>query len=309
MNLTRRKWLWLAVAIVVIAIVATLVYRWTRPRYDTAAKLVGLLPQADAAVFYADVAALRHSGYLQLLESTQSAQEPDYQRFVSETGFAYQRDLDAVAVASLPNQTFVAARGRFDWQRLTRYAINHGGKCDDRYCQLPATKPDQWISFFPIKSNVLGLAVSGDPRAAYSLLPREGAPELATPQFPVWAQIPRRVLDHPDALPPGAQVIARALSSASQVTLGITEAMPGAADSALNVRLIASCASNAAANDLRDHLAQLAGFFRGFAAHNKPNSGAPDLAGLLASGTFGAAEHNVVGNWIVPRSVVEALFE
>lgn len=309
MNLTRRKWLWLSVAIVVIAIVTTLVYRWTRPRYDTAAKLVGLLPQADAVVFYADVAALRHSGYLQLLESAKGAQEPDYQRFVSETGFAYQRDLDAVAVASLPNQTFVTARGRFDWQRLTKYAINHGGKCDGRYCQLPATKPDQWISFFPIRSTVLALAVSADPRAAYTLLPREGAPEVTTPQFPVWAEIPRRVLDRPDALPPGAQVVARALSSASQVTLGITEATPGTADSALNVRLIASCPSDTTANDLRDHLAQLAGFFRGFATHNQQHSGEPDLAGLLASGTFGAAEHNVVGNWTVPRSVVEALFE
>lgn len=309
MNRIPRKWLWLAVAIVVAATVAALAYRWARPRYDTAAKLVGLLPQPDAVVFYADVAALRHSGYLQLLESAKSAQELDYQRFVSETGFAYQRDLDAVAVASLPNQVFVTARGRFDWQRLRKYALNHGGKCDGRYCELPATKPEQWISFFPIRSRVLGLAVSADPRAAYSLLPREGAPEVATPQFPVWAQIPRRVLNHPDSLPPGGQVVARALSSASQVTLGIAEAMPGAADSALNVRLIAACPSNAKANDLRDHLTQLAGFFRGFAAHSQQHSGGPDLAGLLASGTFGAAESNVVGNWIVPRSVVEALFE
>lgn len=299
----------MAVAIVVLATVATLVYLWARPRYDTAAKLVGLLPQADAVVFYADVAALRHSGYLQLLESAKSAQEPDYQRFVSETGFAYQRDLDAVAMASQPNQTFVVARGRFDWQRLAQYASNHGGTCDDHYCQLPATKPDQWISFFAIRSGVLGLAVSADPRAAYSLLPREGAPEPTTPQFPLWAEIPRRVLDHPDSLPPGAQVVARALSSASRVTLGITEATPGIGDSALNVRLIASCPSDVVANDLRGHLSQLAGFFRGFAAHNQQHSDGPDLAGLLASGTFGAAGHTVVGNWIVPRSVVEALFE
>jgi hypothetical protein len=308
-NLTRRKWLWSALAILVVAISATLAYQWTRPRYDTAAKLVGLLPQTDAVVFYADVAALRHSGYLQLLESAQSAQEPDYQRFVSETGFVYQRDLDAVAVASQPNQIFVAARGHFDWRSLSKYAINHGGKCSDRYCQLPATKPDQWISFLPIQASVLGLAVSADPRAAYSLLPREGAPEFATPQFPIWAEIPHRVLDHPDSLPPGIQVLARALSSASQVILGITETAPGTADSALNLRLVASCPSDAVANDLRDHLAQLAGLFRGFAAHKQPQSGGPDLAGLLASGTFGAAGQDVVGNWTVPRSVLEALFE
>jgi hypothetical protein len=303
-----RSWPYLVAALALAAAVIIFLYQATGRTYATAAKLTALLPQADAVVFYADVAALRNTGYLQFLESAKSSQEADYQRFVSETGFAYQRDLDSVAAASLPNQFYVVARGRFDWSKLIQYAVRHGGKCQNRYCRLPASQPGKWLSFFPIRSRVLGLAVSSDPQAAYTLLPREGAPDAQTPPFPLWAKIPHRVLDDPGSLPPGVQVVARALSSASTVTFGVNQASPSQPASALDVRLIAGCDSATTANNLRDHLSQLTHLFRGMSARNTdPN--AADLGKLLSTGAFLVEGQNMVGEWVVPRSVVDSLFD
>jgi hypothetical protein len=304
-----RNWPYLIVALVLAAGVIVFVYQSTGRQYATAARLTALLPQSDAIVFYADVAALRQCGFLQFLEATKGGQEPDYQRFVSETGFSYQRDLDAVATAAVPNQFYAVARGRFDWQKLIQYAVNHGGKCQNRYCWTPSSQSGKWLSFFPIQSEVIGVAVSPDRQAAYSLLPREGSPDTQTVNFPVWAKIPQRILTDPTSLPPAAQVMARALSSASSVIVGANQASPTAPGSALDVRLIAGCDSETIANNLRDHLTQLARMFRGMAAHNPPAAGSPDLGRLLASGTFLVDGHTLLGDWIVPRSVIDSLFE
>lgn len=297
------------VAILLTAAVALFVYNSARPRYATPARLVGLLPQSDAILFYADVAALRHSGFLKLLETAKSAEDPDYSRFVAETGFAYQRDLDALAVASAPNQLFAVAKGRFNWQRLIQYAGGHGGHCKNRYCQAPASQPGKWISFFPVQSDIIGVAVSADANAAYELLPREGAPELHQPEFPVWAEVPRRILDHPDSLPPPVQVVARALSSASSVTIGLDQAPSSTPGSALNIRLIAVCESEIAANNVRDHLAQLTTMFRNLIARNQPPPATADLARLFTSGVFLTKGQNVDGDWLVPRPVLDSLFQ
>ena len=309
MNKALRSWPYLVAALVLAAGIIILVYQSTGRSYLKAAKLAGLLPQSDAVVFYADVAALRQSGFLQFLESSKGTQEPDYQRFVSETGFSYQRDLDAVATASLPNRFYVVPRGRFDWSKLIRYAINHGGRCQNRYCWTAASQPGKLLSFFPIRSEVIGIAVSSDPQAAYTLLPREGAPDAQTAAFPLWAKIPQRILNDPNSLPPAAQVMARALSTASTVTFGVNQASPATPNSALDVRVIAGCDSETIANNLRDHLIQLTRMFRGMTARNPPLAGSPDLGRLLTSGTFLVEGRNLIGDWVVPRSVVDSLFQ
>ncbi len=309
MNKALRNWPFLIVAILLTAAVIIFVYNSTQPRYATPARLVGLLPQSDAVLLYADVTALRHSGFLKFLETAKSAEDPDYQRFVAETGFAYQRDLEAIAVASVPNQFFAVARGRFNWQRLIQYAGGHGGHCKNRYCQAPASQPGKWISFFPVRSDIIGVAVSADANAAYTLLPREGAPELHTPAFPVWAEVPRRILDHPDSLPPAVQVLAHALSSASSITVGVSQAPSSARNAALDIRLVAVCDSEMAANNVRDHLAQLTTMFRNLIARNQPPATTPDLARLFTTGVFLTKGQNVDGDWLVPRPVVDSLFQ
>jgi hypothetical protein len=295
-------------AVLLTAAVIVVVYKSARPRFLSPARLVGLLPQSDAVLFYADIGSLRRSGFLKFLEAVKNSEEPDYRRFVAETGFAYERDLDAIAIASVPDQVFAVARGRFDWRRLIQYAGGHGGRCKNSYCQVPTSQPGKWFSFFPVQSDVIGVAVSADRNAAYALLPREGAPELHTPSFPIWAEVPRRILDQPGSLPPAVQVLAHALSSASSVTLGINQVSPSASGTALDISLIAVCDSEIAANNVREHLAQLTSMFRNLIAHNQAPVSTPDLARLFVSGAFRTEGQNVHGDWVVPRPVLDSLF-
>ena len=309
MNKAFRNWLFLTVGILLTAAVVAFVYNSARPRDSKPARLVSLLPQSDAVLFYADIIELRRSGFLKLLETAKNAEDKDYRQFVAETGFAYQRDLDAIAIASVPDQLFAVARGRFDWQRLIEYAGGHGGHCKNRYCQAPASQPGKWLSFFPVRSDVVGVAVSADPNAAYELLPREGAPSQNTPEFPIWARVPRRIFDRPDSLPPAAQVLARALSPASIVTIGIAQPSPAAPNGPLDIRLIAACESELAANNVRDHLAQLTSGFRNLIASNPTPLNTPDLARLFTSGAFRTEGQYVNGDWLISRPVFDSLFE
>jgi hypothetical protein len=302
----NRWWQPVAFAVVLIAVVVTALYFYLRPRYDTADKLVSLLPRSDAAVFYADIRTLRTAGILRSLEGAKGTQEPDYLRFVSETGFAYDRDLDAIAIASVPNQLFGVLRGRFDWPRLGQYATRNAGSCHNAYCQVPASKSGRWISFFPIRANVMGIAVSSDPSAAYALLPRRGAPVLASPDYPAWVQLPQRILAKPDVLPPALQVFSRALSSASEVTLAIDGAGQESGGGPFVIRLFAGCDSEARANAVREHLSQLTGMLGRLESRGVKTS-EPGVGTLLASGTFRTVNRQVEGAWRVPAALIDSL--
>jgi hypothetical protein len=308
-GLKSRQWVWLALLFLSIAGGIALAYYFLRPQYRTPGRLVGLLPRSDAVLFYADVDALRRSGFIQRLQGAKSLEDPEYQRFVQETRFSYQRDLDALAVASLPNQTFAALRGHFDWRRLNQYALHQGGSCHNTYCQVPAGTPGRWLSFFPIRSDVMGLSISSDPSAAYQLLPRHGAPEIQVPAYAAWVILPRRLLNDPKSLAPGEQIFATALSSASQVTLGLTQDESTGRPADLMLRLKADCESAAKAEAAQHHLEQITGILKAVAARQKSSSTAPDLTGLLASGTFRAVNTSVEGFWPISQETVDSLLK
>jgi hypothetical protein len=302
-----RFWRPAALALLVTIGVVAGIYYYLRPQFVTAAQLLSLLPKSDAVVFYADLKVLRETGVLKSLDGSKSTQEPDYQHFVADTGFSYSRDLDAVAVASVPNQLFAVLRGHFDWTRLSNYAKQQGGTCQNAYCQLPGTKPGRWISFFPIRSDVMGMAVSPDPTAAYTLLPRRGVPVTEPPAYPAWVQVPKRVLDDPHDLSPALQVFARALASAEDVTFGITGAPENPAEVYL-VRLVAQCASDPEASGIRDHLSQLTRLLQSLNDRQpKQQPPADDLAQILVAGKFRTENHNAVGEWHIPRSFFDSL--
>lgn len=249
---------------------------------------------------------LRVAGVLSSLEGAKSVQEPDYQRFVSETGFAYERDLDAVAVASLPNQIFAVLRGRFDWKRLNAYAVKQGGTCRGSYCQVANPKSGRWLSFFPIRANLMAVAVSPDTNAAYSLLPRRGAPAFLAPPYPAWVQVPRRILDNPESLPPAAQVFVRALSPASEVTFGVERA-PDRPQTGILVRMMAQYDSDKEAQAISEHLSQLTRLLGSLASKGGPATADQGLRDLLASAAFIAGDRQVKGEWRLSRSFLDSV--
>jgi hypothetical protein len=302
---TFRIW-WPATLLLLLAALLGAAYLYLRPQYKEPKQLVSLLPQSDAVLVFADVQTLRMAGFLKTLSTAGNLEEADYRQFVSETGFAYERDLDAAALAFVPNQVFAVLRGRFNWPQLEQYAARHGGSCHKSYCQVPGSKPDRWVSFFPVQSQVMALAVSSDPKAAYNLLPRRDAPQNPTPSYPAWARIPKRVLDHPEVLPPAAQVFATALSAASEVDLGVQGST--ASETAFNIRLTAQCPSATEAAAVRDHLSRLTVMFRSLLKQSsQTGAGNEGLETLLASGSFQLIGNGVEGEWRVSKTLIDSL--
>ena len=92
---------------------------------------------------YIDVAALRKlqtSPFAAILglAGAGPAEDKEYAKFVSDTGFDYTRDLNAVAIALWPtglessskstdeNRVLAVAEGRFDQQKIKAYALRTG---------------------------------------------------------------------------------------------------------------------------------------------------------------------------------------
>jgi hypothetical protein len=94
--------------------------------------LLELMPSNATGVAYLDLQALRKSPFLAELYAwaPQTGVDADYTEFMKATGFNYERDLDRVAIAvwEFPRETlFLAlAEGRFDRNKITRYAMQSG---------------------------------------------------------------------------------------------------------------------------------------------------------------------------------------
>jgi hypothetical protein len=132
---TRRTIFWLAA----LAAVGTAVYFYAGRGQPAPESGSGAWPPLLKSVgtefeyvFYADAAAVRDSPlFSRLLASLPAPEEsPDYKAFVAATGFDYSRDLDRLAVWTrrAPDrlQLFALAEGRFDRERITRYALRTG---------------------------------------------------------------------------------------------------------------------------------------------------------------------------------------
>lgn len=102
------------------------------PAAVAAPSLIEQLPAGASAVVFVDVAALRGSSFANELAglAPTPAQDPDYTEFVRATGFDYSRDLDQAAIAlwpqSSPTSVFALAKGRFNHNRIERYAERTG---------------------------------------------------------------------------------------------------------------------------------------------------------------------------------------
>jgi hypothetical protein len=100
------------------------------------ADVLALLPSDSAVLLYADIAALRDEPLVQRLAAMAPAVAPgtDYAEFIAATGFAYERDLDRVVLASSsaptaqapPSHVVAIADGRFDRQKIEAYALRTG---------------------------------------------------------------------------------------------------------------------------------------------------------------------------------------
>lgn len=275
---------------------------WYRSRSLTMVSLLRRLPAEDALVVYIDFSELRRGGILQLLDGSKAGEDPEYQRFVSQTQFDYRNDLDAAIVAFAPTGRFLLLKGRFDWKSLHAYVESRNGECFNSLCRMTGSAPDRRISFFPVRPNLMALAVSPDQVAASRLSsPAPGPdPDLEVPSAPVWLSIPTSVLKSTDSLPAGTRVFARSLEQAETVTLAFAPEGQG-----LAARLDVRCRNDRDAADLASQLTRTTSLLREMMEreHQKPNPA--DLSGVLTSGAFRNQGRRVVGHWPIGPAFVQ----
>jgi hypothetical protein len=275
---------------------------WYRSRSLTPATMLKRLPTDDALIVYIDFAALRSGGILQLLDGSKVGEDPEYQAFVRKTDFDYKQDLETAIVAFAPNGKYMLLKGRFDWKSLAAYVRASDGLCNNSFCRMVGSTPDRRISFFPVQSNLMALAVSPQEDAAHRMSDIDPRPDQEVPNAPIWISIPPAIVSSGQSLPAGTQMFARSLKRAQAVTLAIVPES-GRFAAKLNVR----CGSDSDANDLAAELNKTTALLRELITkeHQTPNPA--DLSGFLTSGAFRSQGSRVNGYWPMERALIENL--
>jgi hypothetical protein len=298
----RNHIYWLGPALVAAFLLIPVV-DWYLARPFTTTRLLQRLPADNALVLSVDFQALRRAGILQMLDGAQAGQDPEYQSFVRKTNFNYQRDLDRALVAFAPTGKFLLLEGRFDWPRLRAYAAEQGGRCERDLCRMQGTMPERQISFFPLRSGVMALAVSPDASAALRLAaPAPGTPAVP-PASPVWLSVPVATLRSGDTLPAGTRMFAHSLAEAESVTLAF-----GPDGRHMAAKLDVLCRNEIDAADAALELTRVTSVLRQMIARENQNPNPADLSGVLAAGSFTSGGKRVYGYWPIERSFVENLF-
>jgi len=292
-RIASRRW-WAALVLAAF-IAAGAVWWFWRGRGPSLVKLIAHLPAGESTVVYLNVATLRRAHVLDAIAGRPELEEPDYKRFVEATGFNYRTDLDEVLAAFLPNEAYLLVRGRFDWARLERYVTANGGSCIERFCQLQASTPGRYLSFFPLTGSVMAFASSPNPWAAQAL--RETHPQSAAnlPQGPVWISIPTSRLRASQRLPAGTRLLASALAGVDRVTLHAELAVDG-----LSAHLTADCDSESTALQIATRFREVTQLLRSLIQRENQQPNPRDLSAVLLSGEFGTEGRRMWGRWKIP---------
>ncbi len=261
------------------------------------AALLRRLPSDGAVIVSLDFGELRQAGVLRIFGGSKVAQEPEYRTFVGQTGFDYLNDLDSALISFHPSGVYFLLRGRFNWKALEKYAAREGGNCRDSFCRVAGSVPERKVSFFPLRKNVMALAVGADASAA-SRLETVRSRLAEVPGDPVWSLIPIAALKRNGGLPPATAAFAQALDGAQSVVLAA-----GPEGTRVAVRLDATCGSAAQAAALATRLRDITAHLRDAVATPDPK----DLGGVLAAGAFEQKDVHVLGRWPVERAFLESL--
>ncbi len=274
--------------------------------FSGAARLMRCLPLDGAVKVYIDFDQLRANGLLDLLAGAKSAEEADYRKFVEDTGFDYRSDLDGVAAAFVRGDIYFAVRGHFDWARLSAYAHAQQGQCRDTICSMPASQPNRFVSFYPLASTVMALAVSSQEQGVTRIAPLESPASSAIPSAPVWISAPSFAFTNLKNLPAGSSVLSP-LADAQEAAFRI-QAAPGAGgNAAFEIVLDAPCATPEIAAEVARKFTATTELLRSMLQRDRITPNPADLSGVLVAGRFESRASHMTGTWPIDRRFVEAL--
>lgn len=305
MAFTQRvsSWFLVLVAATVAAGILGLVV-WNRwGRSPSLESLLGRLPDRHALTVHINFAELRKAGLAELMASTPVAEDPDYLGFVTESGFDWKIDLDAVTATKAGDDWYCFAVGRFDMEKLRNYAISRRGICRNGICSVPGTTPGRQISFYPAGPRMLALASSKSPLAVYNLQ-RKPNPEWVggVPQGPAWVSLNGSILEGDPALPAGGRLFGKILAGTERTTFSV---VPGAAG--LEVRMRSFSSDPAGAGNIKVQLEGVTKEFKSYFGRLGQPASPADLSGLLLAGEFGINGNEVTGRWPVHEEFLKKL--
>jgi hypothetical protein len=261
------------------------------------------MPSSDGLVMWVDFAALRRAGLLQLLAGAKGAEDPEYQSFVYATRFDYMNDLDS-ALAAFPRAggAYMLVSGRFDWKSLRGYVTRENGQCVNSLCRVTGSTPDRHISFLPLRSDLMAMAVSTDPWAVSELAGPRPAPYPAMPTGMVWLRFPGSLLKSATSLPEGTALFARILEEAPMVLISFAPE-----GKRLAAKLQIDCHSPKEASDLAGEFAARTELARSLFAREHQTPSPADFSGIVTSGVFRTEGTRVLGTWPIELAFVQNL--
>lgn len=269
----------------------------------TLPEMLRRLPDKNAVTIHLDLEAIRKAGMADLLAGTPVAEEPDYLRFVSESGFDWKTDLDAVTASKTGSDWFLFVRGKFDMEKLRNFALARGGLCRNGVCEVAGATPGRLISFYPVSSRILALATSTAPMAVYRM---QGKPMSewsgGAPEGPAWMSLNGSVLAGDPALPSGSRLFGKVLAEAERTTFSVTGGVSG-----LELRMRSQTADAAGAGSVKAQLEGVTEEFKKYFARIGQAASPEDLSGLLLSGEFGVMGNDVIGRWPLRKELLKKL--
>jgi hypothetical protein len=172
LRMNRRLWIGLAFVVALVAIAAVAWHQFFgRGDSDARESALALTPADADSVVFADVAQLRMAPFFSALgDWVPQAQQvdADYAKFLQDTGFDYQRDLDRIAIATIKRgeatEFFAVGDGRFDRKKINTYISEFGthDKKDGREVfTAPLKGSSRKISFVFLHQN--RIAITDDP--------------------------------------------------------------------------------------------------------------------------------------------------
>ena len=121
------------ISILLAAIVGTVILAYelrehVYPTDHSFPELIELAPANSTFIAYIDLAELRKEPLIDRLAALAEpvTVDPDYEQFVSSTGFDYRRDLDQVVITATTAEKLAIADGRFDRKKIEEYALRSG---------------------------------------------------------------------------------------------------------------------------------------------------------------------------------------
>lgn len=132
-KMNKRKWIGAGAALLLLGAAGIYLYQRRGPSSSSSRDdLLDRMPADSSAVVFADFEELRTAPFVTQLFAWAPQPEPDedYARFLSETGFHYERDLDRLAISfqkiEQDSAFFAVADGRFDRQKISSLANKSG---------------------------------------------------------------------------------------------------------------------------------------------------------------------------------------